>query len=283
MLISVTCRKCSCCFEVDSTYVGTMRKCPECAEKFLLDADTAAADGNDLDNLRGQKVACSECLRSFIPMDRRRFEDVVNCQFCNHELSIDEGIVLFGEVRDVERKIRKGLLLGIRDEVILQKISQSKVHIPNAEEALVGLLEENVDRLPFLRWEVLQFGGRETQFIKPRPYCDECQAAAPLQTLKITWRLSQTTVGSRSNLLLTVTAGVFFGALGSMMMRGGRREKHHRDKIGIHFLCDSCQSQYSRWRRFTRVRGPQDDQFNCLKAEPCHLHETESGMTLKKP
>ena len=190
MLISISCRNCSHPFKVDSAFVGTMRKCPSCDFRFLLDDTVAEEDGTSLDNLRGQKVGCPECLRTFIPMIHPGEVEDVPCRYCNHHFEHDVGVATFEAVNAASKIIRKGLLLGKSDDQIQARLTKSGSLNVDSLETLIGFHTKN---LPFLRREVLVFGGRETAFVRARSMCDLCNHSVPYDTAEITWRLTQQT------------------------------------------------------------------------------------------
>ncbi len=272
MLIEVECKQCAHRFDVDSAFVGTMRKCPECENRFLLDEKAAENDGVYLDELKGRKVACDQCLKSFVPIKVRRREDSIKCQFCLHVINIEKGERLHETVRQVNKAIRKGLLLGLEDDVIISKLLKGTRDLPNGQSSLSTLLHALTEQLPYIRMEVIRFGSSDTQFVKQRAYCDMCRALPPDHTLDITWRLTQQSKGS--GLLLRLLFGQIGGLLNPV-------KHHHSTRQGIHFVCNQCVHSVGWWKRFFRMSLTTDGEYVAYSVRKCDLLKTETGMTLK--
>ena len=271
MLVSATCPHCGFEYQLESSFVGTVRVCPQCRAKFAFDHSSAETAGNNLDELRGRKVACGGCLRTFIPMSARKHEDRVECQFCDQLIDIGQGERLFEIVRSVEKLVRQGLLLGLRNEVLVPRLKAFAPELPQGMESLIRILHYNLQRLPFLRMEAILHGALETQFVRQRPVCDHCSSATPEVTLQITWQLKQ---AARAPIWQTLILGFLFGRIGA----AGAVRIHTHDKVGLYFLCDGCAKPFSAWGRFFRI--PRFDDYQAVKVKFCDLEETVSGTRL---
>ncbi len=272
MLIPTSCTKCRHDFEVDSSFVGTMRKCPVCGNRFLFDQSAAEREGTQLDDLRGQKVACSSCLRTFIPIAARQKDEHIDCQFCDARVHIPSGELLYQKIRGIEKVIRKSLLHGDANDVILSRIARYSPELPGGMETNCRILKHQVERLPFLRKEAIQYGGRETQFLRPRTNCDHCQQSAPDHTLEIRWQLKQLSNGS---VVQQIFLGLLLGRLGLALPK----KVHISERIGIYFLCEQCRIPYSGWHRFFRT--PSNEGYKAVSVKDCTLEETESGSQIR--
>lgn len=271
MLIVVKCVKCEHQFDVDSAYVGTMRKCPECEHRFHLDDAAAKSDGVNLDELKGRKVACEQCLKSFVPMKVRQWQDLVPCQFCLHEIDTRQGERLHQVVRHVEKTIRKGLILGLEDDVIISMLQEETYKLPDGESSLAWLLQVQTEQLPYVRMKVIQFGSSDTQIVKQRIHCDMCQVQPPSKTLEITWRLTQQSAGS------TFWLRVLFGPIGRLL----RPVKHHHSsRKGLHFLCSRCVRSVGWWKRFFRMSLVTNGEYVAHAVRTCELQESETGTKI---
>lgn len=159
MLMPAKCPACSEEFQLDSGYLGCVRKCPECGEKFTFGGDS---------NAEPTRIACPQCLRDFPVKEIFANAERIPCSFCGHMMDLNEGIDALGTVQEATRMSREMLLSGASPEDTVQAIAKLGLAADVAENHVDN---EGV-RLPFLRYEH-RSNGNDVNCAPPGE-CDLC-------------------------------------------------------------------------------------------------------------
>ena len=190
--LTARCPQCAHEFTVDSGYLGTKRKCPECGQGFVFEQPLEVTDaGGDVLAVKqalgvDQRVACPSCLRLFKPSAVFQDQTEQRCAFCDCRMTMAEAQETARVVLVAEPAIMAMLLLGVGHGDVLPQLAQQGV----TADGLPLILDRQRRQLPFERFSRRQNHDIEVPLMMATD-CDLCgtalRAAEQRQCVFVHW------------------------------------------------------------------------------------------------